>query len=462
MKEMSRMATAEYIGAKRRAYLAATKTKRRQILAEVCETTGYEKKYANKLLLGNRKFKERPGRGKTYKDDVAEMLRHIWEEVGCPCTTYFKANCEEWIREYSQVVAAIPQSIAESLRKMSASTMDRILKGVERKKPGSSRRNRRAGYNWQLLQAIECKSGEEIMACKVAPGDIQIDTVALCGGDMGGDFWWILTGTDRKTQWTEIHPTWNHGMYNTLDALKAILRRIPFPAWSVHHDNGKEFVNSAIAEYLGVRKRVALSRSRFMTKNDNAHVEQKNGSVVRELFGEGRLEDMDLREDIIRLCQEYSDYRNFCVPCKMLVSKIKKPSGKGFATRYDSPRTPYQRVLDDPDVSEETKERLRKRKSEINGIELFHRLTKRLRRIRNKQDAFRAKLNSPMQKTLNALRRDSALRAAPAGTSPAEGIEVAGVSLLRKPLSKKQRIQKSVLYLTNAKASHKSNGVRTT
>jgi len=459
---MSRMATAEYIGAKRRSYLVASKEKRRKILAEVCETTGYEKKYANKLLLGHRKFKERKGRGKTYKDDVAKVLQSIWEEVGCPCTTYFKANCAEWVREYSQVVAVVDPPVAASLLKMSASTMDRLLKGVERKKPGSMRRNRRSGYNWQLLRAIECKSGEEVMACKVSPGDVQIDTVALCGGDMGGNFWWILTGTDRKTQWTEIQPTWNHGMYNTLDALKAIVRRLPFPVSSLHHDNGKEFINSAVAEYFGVRKRIPLSRSRFMTKNDNAHVEQKNGSVVRELFGEGRIDDIDLRDDLVRLCQEYADYRNFCVPCKMLVSKIKRPSGKGFATRYDAPKTPYRRVLDDPDVSDETKEELRRRKSEINGIELFHRLKKRLRRIRAKQEAHRSKANDPENGFLIALRGDSALRAAPSGTSPATGVEVGGLSLLAKPPSKRTRLLKSVQYLTNAKTRRQSLGVRTT
>lgn len=125
---MSRMATAEYIGAKRRAYLVASREKRHQILQEVCETVGYEKKYANKLLLGHRKFKERKGRGKTYGEDVAKALQAIWEEVGCPCTTYFKANCAEWIREYTETVATVSPAITDALLRMSASTMDRMLK----------------------------------------------------------------------------------------------------------------------------------------------------------------------------------------------------------------------------------------------------------------------------------------------------------------------------------------------
>lgn len=459
---MSRMAIAEYIGAKRRAYLVASRKKRHQILQEVCETVGYEKKYANKLLLGHRKFKERKGRGKTYGEEVAKVLQAIWEEVGCPCTTYFKANCAEWIREYTETVATVSPAITDALLRMSASTMDRMLKGVDRRKLGSQRHNRRSGYNWQLLQAIECKSGEEITACKVKPGDIQADTVALCGGDMAWNFWWILTVTDRKTQWTEIEPTWNHGMHTTLDALKTATGRIPFPILSLHHDNGKEFVNLLVAEYFGVRKRIPLSRSRFRKKNDNAHVEQKNGSVVRELFGEGRLDNLDLGADLVRLCHEYADFRNFCVPCKMLVSKIKKPSGKGFATKYDAPKTPYMRVLEDPDVDEAVKAKLRLRKAEINGIDLFHRLRKRLRRIRAKQESSRAMRNTPEEIHLSALREDSALRAAPAGTSSATGVEVGGLDLRSRPISHRKRMSKGVQYLTNAKARRQSLGVLTT
>ena len=49
---MSRTATAEYIGAKRRAYAAASPAKRRRLLDDVVETTGYSRKYANRLLTG--------------------------------------------------------------------------------------------------------------------------------------------------------------------------------------------------------------------------------------------------------------------------------------------------------------------------------------------------------------------------------------------------------------------------
>ena len=384
---MSRMATSEYIGAKRRAYASAKPGKRRQLLDEVCETTGYSRKYANRLLTGSRKFKERKGRGSTYTERDRAVLMRIWREVGCPCTTYFRANVDEWLQEFRTCVAHVPDDVAAHVLSMSASTMDRLLKGVKREKPGSMRRNRKSGRNEELLKAIECKSGELVMGCNVPPGDIQTDTVAHCGGDMGGNFWWTLTATDRKTQWTELQPVWNRGMYATRDALDDALGRIPFEARSVHHDNGKEYVSHAIAEWRGERWKMPFSRSRPYQKNDNAHVEQKNGSVVRTLLGESRLDRRELEPELRRLCEDYSDYRNFCVPCKMLVAKIKLKGSKGFSRQYDKPQTPYARTLADPAVPHDAKDALRRRKEKISGIELYHRILKRLRRIRRLQEA---------------------------------------------------------------------------
>ena len=236
---ISRMATNEYIGAKRRAYADASPAKRRRMLDEVCETTGYSRKYADRLLTGSRRFRERKGRGPTYTERDRTVLVRIWREVGCPCTTCFRANVDEWLREFRACVAHVPDDVAAHVLSMSASTMDRLLRGVKRERPGSTRRNRRSGCNETLLKAVECRSGELVMGCDVPPGDIQADTVAHCGGDMGGNFWWTPAATDRRTQWTELQPTWNRGVYATRDALDDALGRIPFGARSVHHDKAR-------------------------------------------------------------------------------------------------------------------------------------------------------------------------------------------------------------------------------
>ena len=92
----------------------------------------------------------------------------------------------------------------------------------------------------------------------------------------------------------------------------------------------------------------------------------------------------DLEAELRNLCEDYSNYRNFCVPCKMLVAKIKRKEGKGFTCEYDKPQTPYARVLADNAVPQDVKDALIRRKAKINGIELYHRILKRLRRIRRR------------------------------------------------------------------------------
>lgn len=462
---MSRKSKAEYIAEKRRAYSVAGSKRRTRILDDACDTLGYTRKYVIKLLTGNIRYRERKGRGKTYGDSVIENARRIWEAVGCPCTTYFVAELPRIVREYEECIALIkPKEDKEAILSISASTLDRAFKGLARVKPFTIKANRRSGLNRPLLDAIECKSGEEVMACDVRPGDTQIDTVAHCGGDMRGNFFWTLTQTDRHTQWTEITTTWNRGMHNTVEALKRLERRFPFPVTSEHEDNGPEFINYAMAEMQGKRNGIAVSRSRFYQKNDNAHVEQKNGSVVRELFGELRLDCLDLEEDLIRLEAEWSDYCNFFRPTKMIVSKEKKADGKGYVRKYQpgGPRTPYRRVLESGILDEAEAKALSERYEKLNGIQLYQQIVRRLKRILRRQEAWREQTRQERDLIQDALLADSALRAAPSGTSDSSGILDGAIDLRRKPLSIRQRKQRSVQQLTNQKTARQLQGARST
>ena len=460
---MSRRSIAEYITEKRRAYASAGSVKRSRILDEVCETVRHTRKYVIKLLTGNIRYKERIGRGKTYSDHALANARRIWETVGCPCTTYFVAELPRIVREYEECIALIkPREDVAAILAMSASTLDRAFKGLPRVKPFAVKANRRSGINRPILDAIECKSGEEVMACNVKPGDTQIDTVAHCGGDMRGNFFWTLTQTDRPTQWTEITPTWNRGMHNTVEALKRLERRFPFPITSEHEDNGPESINYAMAEMQGKRKNISVSRSRFYRKNDNAHVEQKNGSVVRELFGELRLDCLDLEDDLGRLEAEWSDYCNFFRPTKMIVAKIKKPDGKGYVRKYQEggPRTPYQRVLESGILSESESEALKKRYESMNGIQLYQQIVRRLKRILRRQESWREQHRQSQRLFQEARLADSALRAVPSGTSASPGILDGAVDL--RPISTRQRKLKSVQQLTNQKNKRQLQGARPT
>ena len=440
MNKMSHKSTSEYIAVKRKKYLCTSRAKKSQILDEVQETTGFTRKYVTNLLNGNIRYRARRGRGKTYGPKVAVTLANIWREAGCPCAPYLQVDIEMWMDEYEQYVANVDKTTKELILKMSASSIGRMLKGLPRIKPGHTKANKHSGRNNELKNAIPCHSGKVVRACDVPPGDVQIDTFALGGGNPAENFFWILDATDRKTQWTVINPTWNRGQYATLEALKSIKRKIPFPIQSLHGDNGAEFINHHIAAFLRKnRPNIYLSRSRPRHCNDNAHVEEKNSSVGRQLFGERRIDCCDLLDDLIRLCEEWSDFCNFFRPCKMLIDKVKRKDEKGFSCKYDKPRTPYQRVLDEHILSQEEEEAtLTAYRNNLHPIELRHRLVKRLHRIIRKQEEYASAKRSHNKIFLESALPDSSLRDAPSGTSDLDTLKDEGVSLLPKPTSKRK------------------------
>ena len=456
---MSRQSIKEYILDKRRVYRDASQTKKVRTLTEVCETTGYSRKYVIKLLNGTIRYRERKGRGKTYKGKTPEVLKSVWLEACCPCAPYFKADIARWIDEYVALVANVDPMIRANILKMSASTMDRALKGEVRVKPGLVKANKRSGRNNKLKASIPCHSGEEVMGCLVPPGDVQVDTFALGGGDPSENFFWILDGTDRNTQWTALSPTWNRGQHATLDALKRIETNFPFLITSLHSDNGGEIINHHLVAYLGGKRSPPyLSRSRPRRSNDNAHVEQKNRSVGRELFGERRLDNPDLLTDLIRICAEWSDFCNFFRPCKMLIAKEKRRDGKGFACRYDAPRTPYQRVLESGSLSDGDKAALKNRREKLTGIGLRHRIVKRLRRIIRKQEEYARAKREHDKIFLEAVLPGSPLRGAPSGTPVQDGLKAGGIHLVQCPPHRQSALRSGVQYLTNQKPPYSLSG----
>ena len=442
-------------------YEVANSAKKSRIIDEVMETTGVTRKYVINLLNGKIEYRERKGRGKTYDDETGPVLAAIWREAGCPCAPYFKAEVERWVDEYEHYVANIAPTVKSAILAMSDSTMGRMLKGLPRIKPGYTKCNSRSGRNNPLKAVIPCHSGEEIMACLVPPGDVQVDTFALGGGDPCDNFFWILDATDRKTQWTVLSPTWNRSQYTTLEALKRIERKFPFAFTSLHSDNGGEIINHHLAAFLGKsRPGLCLSRSRPRKCDDNAHVEEKNRSVGRELFGERRIDCPDLEADLICLCEEWSDFCNFFRPKKMLISKVKRDDGKGFTCKYDKPKTPYQRLLDEHVLSEEEERALMEYRASLHGIDLRHRLVKRLHRIIRRQEEYMAAKKQHDRIFLESAAADSSLRDAPSGTSSARALQMGGIDLRPKPLSKKHQHLQSTQYLTNRKRPAHLSGTR--
>ena len=211
-------------------------------------------------------------------------------------------------------------------------------------------------------------------------------------------------------------PCWNRGADATIGVLGHIGRKFPFPIRSIHSDNGGEFINHHLLRaFPSLFPGTGLSRSRPRKCNDNAHVEQKNGSVGRKVFGEMRIDVPETGPILERLCDAVSMYHNFFRPCKLLTSKEKRKNGKGFRCVYDDPKTPLERLLSSGALSEKEAEKLISQKEKTSAIELLDKIKRLLRKTIN------------LQKKAEAERRNgsfycrtsstvSALRAAPSGT----------------------------------------------
>lgn len=397
---MSRRTTMEFVGAQRRAYAQLkSKAKKTALINSMCQAFGFDRKYANKLLTGNRKYKDPKGRGRTYSGKAVELLRRVWYATGCMCTKYLKAIIVQALANLAEL-EHVDSSVSAEVAAMSASTMDRAVKGLERKGPGSVRKNRRSGKNGPATY-FTCCSGEKTIAAETEPGHLQVDTVALCGGDMHGNFFWIITLTDRKTQWTEIYPVWNRGAAEVLNAMEILIKRFPFKILSLHYDNGKEFMNGHLVTFVKSHPEISFQRSRSYHKNDNAHVEQKNGSIVRGLFGEVRVDKLELRDQMASACTEWSEYFNFCRPCVMITQRAKKDKAKGFGKKYDKPRLPAQRVLDEHVASEARSRLIAAKIASTNGIGLYRFILRRWSRILRKQRA--AETDMPSSEALVAI-----------------------------------------------------------
>lgn len=141
--------------------------------------------------------------------------------------------------------------------------------------------------------------------------------------------------------------------------MKDIEALLPFSLLGFNCDSGGEFINNHLIRYLKQEKLPGLifSRSRPNKKNDNAHVEQKNWTHVRHLFGYrrlGKLGVVEMMNDLYK--NEWRLYQNFFMPAMKLIEKTR--IGSRYHKKYDNPQTPYQRVLDEPTITLAVKEQL--------------------------------------------------------------------------------------------------------
>jgi hypothetical protein len=375
-KPVTKQAKREYIDELRQRYRGASKKEQSAMLDEMVKVTRWHRKYLIRAL--GQRSRPRPvsentvGRPRQYNTTgILTFCTTLWHATNQACGKRLKSILPLWLPWYSTQKNKTPLSLLDQvmLTRISAATIDRLLKSERSKYRIKGRCTTKPG-TLQLRTRIPIKTEQWK---EKRPGFLEVDTVAHCGTSLAGMIVYSLNTVDVGSGWVEPRAVWGKGELNVLEALRSIEQALPFPLRGVDADNGGEFMNHHLEKYLRGRTRsVEFTRSREYKKNDNAHIEQKNWTHIRQTFGYERFDNpkiVALMNDLY--ANEYSLLMNFFLPSVKLLEK--RRIGSTIVKKHDIPRTPCQRLLASRSVPEETKQRLRKLQQSLDPF-LLHRI----------------------------------------------------------------------------------------
>lgn len=338
-------------------YLRANKKEKGKILNHVCYSTGLSKIQAirnfRKLQLKDvSSFKESIGRKKIYGNEVNALLKEIWVLSGRLSGELLHSVLKEYLKSFKRRKGYdYSQKAEELLLQMSVGTIKkRILKFRERE--GKLKKGLSGTKPSELKRIIPIFFGSWE---DKGVGYGQIDTVALCGSSLLGDFIWALNYVDMAVYWSIFRFQWNKSQGATLKAFQEIEERIPWKIKGIHPDSGSEFINWLLKDYCDQRG-IEMTRSRPNRKNDNFGVEERNGHVIRKFFGYPRLDKKELLDEFNLLADKINLFVNHFKPIRRTVKKDKINSR--YKREFDKAKTPFQRVLENDSISREIKDKL--------------------------------------------------------------------------------------------------------
>jgi hypothetical protein len=351
-------------------YKKASVKEKTLILNEFCLNCGYHRKHAIRLIQHFKRFakpkpKRRGNPSKYNKPSVLEPLKKIWLAANLPCSKRLKVILPLWLPSYVKEFGSLSLEVVKALDQISPATLDRLLEPTRVKYRGRGRTTTKPGTLLRKQIPIKTHQWDE-----TRPGFLEADTIAHCGETLLGQFVYTIDTVDIATGWTEQRAVWGKGETDVLKQIQDIEDSLPFPLLGFDCDNGGEFLNWHLRKHFHQRdKTVQFTRSRPYHKDDNAHVEQKNWTHVRQWFGYHRLDKPVLVGLMNHLyTHEWRFYHNFFLPSVKLVEK-KLVEGKAIK-RYDQPKTPYQRVLESPYVSASIKRSLKEQFETLNPFRL--------------------------------------------------------------------------------------------
>jgi len=387
-------------------YRRARKSEKGKILDQFIKATGYNRVYAANLLRHHGKRVEvsagivvegsvrvrmcKRKRELMYGADVVSVLKKVWKIMDYICGKRLVTVLPEIVEKLVRCgELQVSRGVREKLARISASSIDRLLKPERLKMQVKGRSGTKPGtlLKHQIPVRTYADWNEQ------QPGFLEIDLVGHDGGSAQGEYCQILDATDIHTGWSEQIAVPNKAQKWVFEAIQEIRSRMPFCMLGLDSDNGSEFINNHLTAYCQEQE-ITFTRGRVGRKNDNCYVEQKNWSIVRRFSGYERYEGSDACQCLNALYEVVREYVNFFMPSMKLREKVRE--GARVTKRYERAQTPYQRVLASNQISSKTKNKLRRRYAALNPAVLK-------REIEALQGALRHQATRPCAGTNNRL-----------------------------------------------------------
>ena len=374
-RQLSLATRRELIQAIAERYHAAGRREKKQILDEFIKVTGYHRKHAIRALRRTSGTCSEPApRSRLYDEAVRSALTILWEAADRICGKRLKQaipTLVDAMERYGHL--RLGAEVRGRLLGISAATMDRLLKPV---REAGKQGRRRSGINTPLRRSIAVRTFNDWN--DPPPGFFEMDMVAHCGKSVAGSHAHSLVLTDIASGWTEAAAMVVREQTLITIRVEEVRGKLLFPMLGLDVDNDSAFINETVVDYCRDRK-IELTRSRAYKKNDQAWIEQKNGSVVRRLVGYGRLEGVAAAEALGTLHEGARLYVNFFQPSFKLKSKVR--NGAKVTKKYHVPATPYERLLASDRVTDQCKDQLRQVFSTLDPVELLNRIREAQRNL---------------------------------------------------------------------------------
>jgi len=348
-------------------YKKASWRMRKQMIDQLVLATGYRRDYASRILLNppiSPKKKLKRIRKSKYEVIVFPLTKIYGISnfaSGKRLVGMIPSYVETLVRDKEMYLA---DKQKELLLSVSAATIERMIKSERKKVFGKGRTTTKPGTLLKNQIPIHVFTRWDDRK----PGFGEIDLVAHCGVTVRGDFAYTLDFIDLDTNWDECVAFLGRGENNAMKAVQTIRERLPFPLLGIDSDNGEEFINWELYRWCR-KEEITFTRCREYRKNDQAHVEEKNWSVVRRYTGYKRFETQEQVNLLNKLYEQLRLYFNF-FQATLKLERKERIAGK-VKRIYPKAKSPYQRVLEHPDIPEENKEKLREQYKTLNPAKLL-------------------------------------------------------------------------------------------